>query len=89
MSHGKHRSKGRSKKKREQELKYDVTIWTEGGMFQAGGWYKSLGTAREKVHSGGRGAAMFVRESFVKAEIKKRQADGSWKLVETITELDP
>lgn len=84
-----HRSKGRSPQTRKQELKYKLDIWAGWGYPHAGGLYKSLGTCREKVHSGGRGAAMFVREDFEKAEIFKLQDDGSWKLIETITELDP
>jgi hypothetical protein len=84
------KSARKSKEKRQQQYKYDVDIYTIGNVTpRSGGLYKSLGTVYEKIHSGGRGAAMFVRESFLRAEIKKLQPDGSWKLIEVITELDP
>ncbi len=80
------KSRQKSGDKRKQEHKYRVEIYA--------GWVnplcntgKTLGSLKEWV-TGPMSRLVFVKESFEKAIIYKRQDDGSWKIAETITDLD-
>jgi hypothetical protein len=82
-----HQGHARSKKTREQETQWKMvlyTTWRDPSSY----FGKTRGTVMVYLESSGHGGIR-DRQSFVKAELFKRQPDGSFKLVETITELAP